>query len=215
MRRTTFIREAGGIIRRAAFQHTAAHLLLYVAFSFFCVPIAFATDNNSHGRTVVLKPETTSIRWTLSGSLHTVHGTFKLKRGAAHVNLEDGSADGLIEVDAISGESGDPARDERMHKDILESDRYPIISFRPTRLVGKVILSSDEVVTVEGVFRIHGADHPLQLRINIHPEGNTVTLKTHFTVPYVDWGMKDPSVFVLRVSKTVDIDAETTANASE
>ena len=130
-------------------------------------------------------------------------------------NLEDGSADGLIEVDATGGESGDPARDERMHKDILESDRYPIISFRPTRLVGKVILSSDEVVTVEGVFRIHGADHPLQLRINMHPEGNTVTLKTHFTVPYVDWGMKDPSVFVLRVSKTVDIDAETTANASE
>ena len=215
MSRTTFMREASGNIRWAAFQHTAAHLLLSVAFSFLSVSIAFATDNDSHKRTVVLQPETTSIRWTLSGSIHTVHGTFKLKRGGVHVNPDDGSADGLIEVDATSGESGDAARDGRMHKSILESDRYPIISFRPTRVIGKVVLSSDEVVTVEGVFRIHGADHPLQLRINIHPEGNRVTLKTDFTVPYVDWGMKDPSILFLRVNKTVDIDVETTASESE
>jgi hypothetical protein len=63
---------------------------------------------------------------------------------------------------------------------------------------------------VEGVFRIHGSEHPLQLRINIRPEGNAISLKTHFTVPYVDWGMKDPSIFVLRVNKTVDIDVEAT-----
>jgi polyisoprenoid-binding protein YceI len=130
----------------------------------------------------------------------------------ADVHFDDGSADGLIEVDATSGESGNPARDGRMHKSILESDRYPIISFRPTHVIGKVMSSSDEVVTLEGVFRIHGAEHPLQLRINIRPEGNLITLETHFTVPYVDWGMKDPSILVLRVNKTVDIDVEATAS---
>jgi polyisoprenoid-binding protein YceI len=142
-------------------------------------------------------------------------GTFKLKSGAVDVNLGDGSADGLIEVDATSGESGNPARDARMHKSILESDRYPIISFRPTHVIGEVSLSGDEVVTVEGAFRIHGAEHPLQLRIHIYPKGNAITLKTQFTVPYVDWGMKDPSIFVLRVNKTVDIEIEATASANE
>jgi polyisoprenoid-binding protein YceI len=210
-----FIREARGNMRRAAFHHRAAHLLLSVAFSVLCLSIACATDKNPHKRKVVFQPETTSIRWTLSDSIHTVYGTFKLKRGAVDVNLDDGSADGLIEVDATSGESGNPARDGRMHKSILESDRYPIISFRPTHLIGKVMSSSDEVVTVEGVFRIHGAEHPLQLSINIHPEGNAITLKTHFTVPYVGWGMKDPSIFVLRVNNTVDIDVEATTSASE
>src|SRR3984893_620201 len=210
-----FTGEARGNVRRAAFHDTAAHLCLYVVFSFLCLSVASATDRNSHTRTVVFQPETTSIRWTLSGPVHTVHGTFKLKRGAVDVNLDDGSADGLIEVDATSGESGNPARDGRMHKSVLESDRYPIISFHPTHVIGKVMSSSDEVVTVEGAFGIHGAEHPLQLRIHIHPEGNAITLKTHFAVPYVDWGMKDPSIFVLRVDKTVDIDIEATARANE
>src|ERR1700736_2845059 len=210
-----FTGEARGNVRRAALHHTVAHLLLSVVFSFLCLSIASATNKNSHRRTVVFQPETTSIRWTLSGPIHTVHGTFKLKKGTVDVNPDDGSANGLIEVDPISGESGNPARDGRMHKSVLESDRYPIISFRPTRVIGKVMPSSDEVVTVEGVFRIHGAEHPLQLRINIHPEGNAINLKTHFTVPYVGWGMKDPSIFVLRVNNTVDIDVEATTSASE
>src|ERR1700730_3314844 len=210
-----FTGEARGNVRRAAFHDTAAHLCLYVVFSFLCLSVVSATDRNSQTRTVVFQPETTSIRWTLSGQIHPVHGTFKLKRGAVDVNPDDGSADGLIEVDATSGESGNPARDGRMHKSILESDRYPIISFRPTHVIGKVMSSSDEVVTVEGVFSIHGAEHPLQLSINIHPESNAITLKTHFTVPYVGWGMKDPSIFVLRVNNTVDIDVEATASASE
>jgi polyisoprenoid-binding protein YceI len=215
MRRINAICEARGNLRRAAYHHAATHLLLHSAFSFLCLSIGFATDKNSHTRRVVFKPETTSIRWTLSSPIHTVHGTFKLKSGAVDVNLGDGSADGLIEVDATSGESGNPARDGRMDKSILESDRYPIISFRPTRVIGEVVLSGDEVVTVEGAFRIHGAEHPLQLPVHIHPEGNAITLKSHFTVPYVDWGMKDPSIFVLRVDKTVDIEIEATASANE
>lgn len=165
--------------------------------------------------TVNLQPADTSIGWTLSDPLHTVHGTFKLKQGVINYNLDDDSADGLIEVDATSGESGNSARDRRMHKDVLESDRYALISFRPTRVIGKIPSSSDREVVVEGVFSIHGADHPLQLHINLHPEAGATTVKTHFVVPYVVWGMKDPSTFLLRVSKTVDVDVQATVSESK
>ena len=42
--------------------------------------------------------------------------------------------------------------------------------------------------------------------MQIHLEGGSLTAKTHFAVPYVKWGLKDPSIFILKVAKDVDID---------
>jgi hypothetical protein len=83
-----------------------------------CISAAFAADKQPLRERVTLQPSNTSIRWTLSGPLHAVHGTFKLKQGVVNFNLDDGSADGLIEVDATSGESENSPRDRRMHKDV-------------------------------------------------------------------------------------------------
>jgi hypothetical protein len=42
--------------------------------------------------------------------------------------------------------------------------------------------------------------------MQIHIDGGALNAKTHFIVPYVQWGLKDPSVFILKVAKEVDID---------
>jgi polyisoprenoid-binding protein YceI len=63
-----------------------------------------------------------------------------------------------------------------------------------------------QTVTVEGTFTIHGADHPLKLEIKVQVDGPEAVATTHFGVPYVAWGMKDPSTFMLRVGKEVEVD---------
>jgi polyisoprenoid-binding protein YceI len=160
---------------------------------------------------ITLDPATTSIHWTLDTTLHTVHGTFKLKSGDFKFDPATGYVNGLIVVDAGSGESGDSSRDKRMHAAILESAQYPTITFRPTHIDGRIDLAAPGSVMVDGMLNLHGQNHPLKITVHLHPEGDGVALSTHFTVPFVAWGLKDPSTFVFRTDKDVTLDVEATA----
>jgi polyisoprenoid-binding protein YceI len=165
----------------------------------------------SHVIDITFDPASTAIHWTLGAVLHTVHGTFRLASGSVHIDLSTGEMTGLLVVDATSGASGDSARDQKMNQSILESSQYRTITFRPTHLNGTFQPNQAQTLTVDGVFNLHGQDHPLQLTVNIRPNSNVTSVVTHFDVPYVQWGLKDPSTFVLRVNKDVSVDVEATA----
>ena len=159
------------------------------------------------GLKVVLDPAQTEIHWTLSGGLHTTHGTFKLKSGEFLFNPATGIAEGEILVDATTGESGNADRDKRMHDEVLESNRYPAIFFHPTQIKGAFKSGEGtQELQGEGTFNIHGADHPLELPLKVQVAAGMVTATTRFTVPYVEWGMKNPSRFLFRVNKQAEIE---------
>jgi YceI-like domain len=93
-----------------------------------------------------------------------------------------------------------------MQDEVLESNRYPAIFYHPTELKGSFKAGEGtQDLTGQGTFNIHGADHPLELPLKVQISGDTVTASTRFAVPYVEWGMKNPSKFLLRVSKQVEI----------
>lgn len=52
---------------------------------------------------------------------------------------------------------------------------------------------------------MHGGGHPLTLVVQAHLAGNHLTADTQFAVPYVSWGLKNPSTLFLRVNDTVDV----------
>jgi polyisoprenoid-binding protein YceI len=161
-----------------------------------------------------LDPANTKINFTLEATLHTVHGTFALKSGTIHFNPSTGSASGLVVVDAASGDTENKNRDQKMHKDILETQRYPEITFTPTKLSGKVDLSGDSSVQVDGVLKLHGADHPLTLTLPVQAKGNHLGARTHVVIPYIAWGLKSPNTFLLRVGDTVDVDVSAVGRVS-
>jgi len=164
-------------------------------------PIAHAQE-----MTLELDPAQTKIEFTLGATLHTVHGTFALKSGTIHFNPSTGSASGVVVVDATSGDSGNQGRDRKMHKEVLESQRYPEITFTPSKISGKVELPGDSNVQVDGILRLHGADHPVTLTVPVQVKVSTLSARTHLVIPYIEWGLKNPSTFVLHVSEQVEID---------
>ncbi len=156
--------------------------------------------------TVHLDAQKTEIHWKLGDVLHTVHGSFRLKGGMMAFNPDTGAAEGEFLVDVSTGESGNSTRDGKMQNEVLESKKYPQAFFHPVRVSGNLKSGSTQNLTVDGMFNIHGADHPLTLQIAVQLNGTDATATTRFIIPYVAWGMKDESTFVLKVSKEVGID---------
>ena len=157
-------------------------------------------------RSFQLDPSQTTVKFTLGDVLHTVHGTFRLKRGGLQFEPDSGKLSGEIVVDATSGESGSGMRDRKMHKEILESEHYPEIAFRPDRIEGAVSSQGKSAVKVHGMFSIHGVNREIMVPAEVEISANHWTATVHFTVPYAKWGMKNPSTLFLRVNDFVEID---------
>lgn len=153
-----------------------------------------------------LDPQHTTVNFTLGDVLHTVRGTFRLKQGSLQFDPASGKITGAIVVDAKSGDSGSGMRDRKMHREVLESDKYPEIAFRPDRVEGTVARQGKSSVRVHGIFSIHGSDHELTVPAEVDVSADHWTATIHFAVPYVNWGMKNPSTLFLRVSESVDIE---------
>jgi polyisoprenoid-binding protein YceI len=146
------------------------------------------------------------IDFTLGAVLHTVHGTFEVKEGMLRLDVASGKITGRIVVDVKSGNTGNDERDRSMHRDVLESARFPEAVFSPDRLTGQLALAGQSEVGVHGVLRIHGQDHDVTLPAKISVENGRLTATSHLSIPYVKWGMKDPSTFLLHVNDTVEVE---------
>lgn len=158
--------------------------------------------------TFELQPQETRIAFTLGATLHTVHGTLRARRGSVRFDPATGAASGEIVLDAASAETGNASRDRDMHGKILESARYPEIVWRIDRVDGFPRGEAKGArVTLQGSLAIHGASHPLTATAEVAVGADRrVTATAAFKIPYVAWGMKDPSTFVLRVDKEVGVE---------
>jgi polyisoprenoid-binding protein YceI len=178
----------------------------------FTATLIWVTPLLAQGATVDFDPSRASITFSLGATLHTVHGTFKLKSGRVVFDPATGKAEGAIVVDAMSGDTGNESRDKNMHGEVLESAKFPEIVFIPSAVQGdaKQILSATGRMQAQliGRMRIHGSEHPLAVTVTVDRSRSEPTVTARFTVPYVDWGLKNPSTAFLRVKSDVDVQVE-------
>jgi polyisoprenoid-binding protein YceI len=154
---------------------------------------------------LALDPAATKISFTLGATLHTVDGSVGLSHGELRFDPAGGAASGEIVLDARTAQTGNSSRDTKMQRDVLESERFPTIVFRAGALE---LLSRSETsaqVRLRGTLELHGQSLPFELPAMLTAHGDRLGIASTFRVPYVDWGMRDASNFLLRVDRFVDV----------
>jgi polyisoprenoid-binding protein YceI len=162
----------------------------------------------AHEVALTLDPAQTKVHFNVDSTLHMVHGTLALKSGSLQFDPQTGKSSGSIVVNAVSCETGNSSRDQRLHKEILETWKFAEATFRPSQIDGQVSLTAPSDFKLKGVITLHGTDH--ELVADVHSEFTADHWKgtAKFDVPYTKWGIKDPSNFLLKVKPIVNVELE-------
>jgi polyisoprenoid-binding protein YceI len=177
--------------------------------------LTFALPAFGQNRIFIADPNQSRVEFTLGDILHTVHGTFHLKSGNLRFDSTTGVAEGQLTVGADSGDSGNKARDHKMKNEILETQDYPDIIFAPRQVKGAIASQGKSQLELDGIMILHGQSHPMEIAIPLTVNGYTASADIPFEIPYVKWGLKNPSTLFLRVSEKVEINVHVVGRFTE
>ena len=157
-------------------------------------------------QTFALNPDASQVKMKLNTTHEVVDGTFHVQSGSIAFDRTSGQISGMIVVAAGSGKTGNDSRDKRMKKDILKVDQFTTVSFAPQTYSGTIPASGDSTLQVKGIFKLLGTPHEITIPMQIHMESNKATAAAHFVIPYVQWGLKNPSFLIWKAENDVTID---------
>ena len=176
------------------------------SFAVFALAAVLAPAAFAQHQTFVVNPDASEVKMTLKTTHELVNGTFHVQSGSIEFDPSTPKMQGSVVVLAGSGKTGNDSRDKKMNKDILKVEQYATVSFEPKTYTGAIAPSGDSTIQVTGIFTLLGTPHEITIPILVHLEGTTATAKAHFVVPYIQWGLKDPSFMFWKADKDVAID---------
>src|ERR1700749_639807 len=161
-------------------------------------------------QTFVVNPDASEIKMKLNTTHEVVNGTFHIQSGSIEFDRSNPKISGSVAVLAGSGKTGNGSRDKKMNKDILKVEQHATVSFEPKSYAGTIAPLGDSTIRVTGIFTLLGTPHEISIPILVHLESTTAVAKAHFVVPYIQWGLKDPSFLIWKADKDVAIDLSLT-----
>jgi YceI-like protein len=175
--------------------------LAVVALALIFAPAALAQH-----QTFAVNPDASEVKMKLNTTHEVVDGTFHIQSGSINFDRTASHISGIVIVAAGSGKTGNDSRDKKMNKDILKVDQFATVSFAPKAYNGTIAASGDSAIQVSGVFTLLGTAHDLTIPMQIHRDGSKATARAQFVVPYVQWGLKNPSFMFWKADNDVAID---------
>lgn len=172
-----------------------------VALAAALAPAAFAQH-----QAFVVNADASEVKIELKTTHELVTGTFHVQSGSIDFDRGTARMSGSVVVLAGSGKTGNDSRDKKMNKDILKVEQYATVSFEPKTYTGAIAPSGDSTIQVTGIFTLLGTPHEITVPMLVHFDGASATAKAHFVVPYVQWGLKNPSFMIWKADNDVAID---------
>ncbi len=173
------------------------------SFAVLAIAIILAPAALAQHQTFVVNPDASEVKMTLNTTHEVVNGTFHVQSGSINFDRTASHISGIVIVAAGSGKTGNDSRDKKMNKDILKVDQFAIVSFAPKTYNGTIAALGDSTIQVSGVFTLLGTARDVTIPIQIHIDGSKATAKAQFVVPYVQWGLKNPSFMIWKADNNV------------
>src|SRR5580693_7710545 len=157
-------------------------------------------------QTFTVNPDASEVKMKLNTTHEVVNGRFHVHSGSINFDRAASHISGIVIIAAGSGKTGNDSRDKKMNKDILKVDQFATVSFAPKTYNGTIAASGDSTIQVSGVVTLLATPHDLTIPMQIHIDGSKATTKGQFIVPYVQWGLKNPSFMIWKADNDVAID---------
>jgi polyisoprenoid-binding protein YceI len=175
-------------------------------FAVLALAIILGPTALAQHQTFTVNPDASDVKMKLNTTHEVVNGTFHVQSGSINFDRTASNISGTVIVAAGSGKTGNDSRDKKMNKDILKVDQFATVSFALKAYNGAIAASGDSTIQVSGVFTLLGNPHDLTIPIQIHMDGSKATARAQFVVPYVQWGLKNPSFMFWKAENNVGID---------
>jgi polyisoprenoid-binding protein YceI len=185
------------------------------SFALLALAVILAPAALAQHQTFAVNPDTSEVKMALKTTHELVNGTFHLQSGSVAFDRSTPKMSGSVVVLAASGKTGNGSRDKKMYKDILRVEQYATVSFEPKSYAGVIAPSGDSTIQVTGLFTLLGTPHELTIPMVVHLDSTTATARAHFSLPYIQWGLKDPSFLFWKADKDVAIDLLLTGRLSD
>ena len=175
-------------------------------FAVFGLAVMFASAALAQHQTFVVNPDGSAVRMMLKTNHELVNGTFHVQSGSIVFDCGAPEMSGSVTVLAGSGKTGNDSRDTKMYKDVLKVKQHATVSFAPKTYTGILAPSGESTIQVKGIFTLLGSPHEITVPMTVYLDGANSNAKAHIVLPYVQWGLKNPTFLMWKVDNHVAID---------
>lgn len=158
-----------------------------------------------------INPKNSEIGFNLDSTLHMVHGKAKQFSGTLRVPA-DLKPEGFSVELAVSVKEMDTdheKRDKKMHNVCFVVEEFPEVRFKSTKFTGipELPASGEKFqFTLEGDLTIKDVTKNVSIPVEVTSKGNGTLFSGKVWLNYIkDFKIKDPSVFIFRVAKKVEV----------